>query len=174
MAGDAVAAPTNLPQPVSELIGRDDEVEEVSNLVGAGRLVTLTGAGGIGKTRIALAVARRLLPQFPDGVWLAEFSPLSDPGLVATTMAAAVGLELGGGALSAQRLAQALAVRRLLMVLDTCEHVIDAAATMAEAVLRAGSAAHIVATSREPLRVEGSESTECRRLLSRPRMRRAS
>jgi predicted ATPase/DNA-binding winged helix-turn-helix (wHTH) protein len=155
VAGDAVAAPTNLPQPVSELIGRDDEVEEVSNLVGAGRLVTLTGPGGIGKTRIALAVARRLLPQFPDGVWLAEFSPLSDPGLIATTIAAAVGLELGGGALSAQRLAQALAVRRLLMVLDTCEHVIDAAATMAEAVLRAGSAAHIVATSREPLRVEG-------------------
>ena len=157
VAGDAVAAPTNLPQPVSELIGRDDEVEEVSNLVGAGRLVTLTGPGGIGKTRIALAVARRLLPQFPDGVWLAEFSPLSDPGLIATTIAAAVGLELGGGSLSAQRLAQALAVRRLLMVLDTCEHVIDAAATMAEAVLRAGSAAHIVATSREPLRVEGEQ-----------------
>ncbi len=113
------------------------------------------GAGGIGKTRLALAVARRLLPQFPDGVWLAEFSPLSDPNLVPATIAAAVGLELGGGELSAQRVAQALAARRLLLVLDTCEHVIDAATTMAEAVLRTGSAVHIIATSREPLRAEG-------------------
>lgn len=156
-ATSAVAVPTNLPQPVSELIGRSAEVEEVSNLVRAGRLVTLTGAGGIGKTRLALTVARRLLPQFPDGVWLAELSPLSDPGLVPATIAAAIGLELGGGAISAQRVAQALAARRLLVVLDTCEHVIDAAATMAEAVLRSGSTAYIIATSREPLRAEGEQ-----------------
>ena len=154
-ADDAVASPTNLPQPVSELIGRDAEVEEVSNLVRAGRLVTLAGAGGIGKTRLALAVARRLLPQFPDGVWLAELLTAVRPRLVPATVAAAVGLELGGGELSAQRVAQALAARRLLVVLDTCEHVIDAAATMAEAVLRAGSAVQIIATSREPLRAEG-------------------
>jgi predicted ATPase/DNA-binding winged helix-turn-helix (wHTH) protein len=156
-AGDAVTARTNLPQPVSDLIGRAAEVDEVSNLVRAGRLVTLTGAGGIGKTRLALAAARRLLPQFPDGVWLVEFSPLSDPGLVPATVAAAAGLELGGGELSAQRVAQALATQRLLLVLDTCEHVIDAAATMAEAALRAGSAVHIIATSREPLRTEGEQ-----------------
>ncbi|MEJ0003654.1 MAG: winged helix-turn-helix domain-containing protein [Pararobbsia sp.] len=153
-ADDAVAAPTNLPEPVSELIGRDVEVNEVSNQVRACRLVTLTGAGGIGKTRLGLTVARRLLPQFPDGVWLVEFSPLSDPSLVPTAVATAIGLELGGE-LSARRVAQALATRRLLLVLDTCEHVIDAAATMAEAILRAGSAARIVATSREALRVEG-------------------
>ncbi len=153
---DAATAPTNLSQPVSELIGRDIELEEVSSLIDAGRLVTLTGPGGIGKTRLALAVARRLLRQFPDGVWLAEFSPLADPGLVAATVAAAAGLELGGE-LSAQRVAQALAARRLLVVLDTCEHVIDAAATMAEAVLRAGSTIHIIATSREPLRAEGEQ-----------------
>jgi predicted ATPase/DNA-binding winged helix-turn-helix (wHTH) protein len=156
-AGDAVVSPTNLPQPVSGLIGRDAEVEEVSNLARAGRLVTLTGAGGIGKTRLALAVARRLLPHFPDGVWLAELSPLSDPGLVPATVAAAAGLELGGGELSAQRVGLMLAARRLLLVLDTCEHVIDAATTMAEAVLRAGSAAHVIATSREPLRAEGEQ-----------------
>jgi predicted ATPase/DNA-binding winged helix-turn-helix (wHTH) protein len=156
-AEDAVAVQTNLPQPVSELIGRDAEVEDVSNLVHADRLVTLTGVGGIGKTRLALAVARRLLLRFPDGVWLAEFSPLSDPGLVPATVAAAIGLELGGGEASVQRVAQALAARRLLVVLDTCEHVIDAAAAMAEAVLRAGSAAFIIATSREPLRAEGEQ-----------------
>ncbi|HJZ22367.1 MAG TPA: transcriptional regulator, partial [Bradyrhizobium sp.] len=155
MAADAaVATLTNLPQPVSELIGRDGEVEEVSNLVRAGRLVTLTGTGGIGKTRLALAIARRLLSQFPDGAWLAEFSPLSDPNLVPATLAAAMGLEIGGE-LSAQRVAQALRTRRLLVVLDTCEHVIDAAATMAEALLQAGSATHIIATSREPLRAAG-------------------
>ncbi len=131
---------TNLPEPVSELIGRDNELSEILDLAAAHRLVTLTGPGGIGKTRLALAAARRLLPEFADGVWLAEFSPLSDPDLVPATVAAAVGLELGGGEVSARRVvAQALADRRLLLVLDTCEHVIAAAAAMAEAVLRAGS-----------------------------------
>lgn len=150
-------APTNLPQPISELIGRIAEVEAVSNLVRAGRLVTLTGAGGIGKTRLALAVARELLPQFPDGVWLVELSAFADPNLVPAALAAAIGLDLGGGDLSAWRVALALAARRVLVVLDTCEHVIDAAATMVEAILKAGSAAHVIATSREALRAEGEQ-----------------
>src|SRR6202158_739383 len=147
--------PTNLPELVSELIGRDAELNEILDLSTAHRLVTLTGAGGIGKTRLALAVARRLLLQFADGVWLAEFSPLTGPGLVAATVAGAVGLELSGGEVSTQRIAHALAGRRMLLVMDTCEHVIAAAAAMAEAVLRASSAVRIIATSREPLRVEG-------------------
>ena len=146
---------TNLPEPVSELIGRDDELDEILDLSTSHRLVTLAGAGGIGKTRLGLAVARRLLPQFADGIWLAEFSPLTGPGLVAATIAGAVGLELRGGEVSTQRIAHALAGRRMLLVMDTCEHVIAAGAAMAEAVLRAGSAVHIIATSREPLRVEG-------------------
>jgi predicted ATPase/DNA-binding winged helix-turn-helix (wHTH) protein len=146
---------TNLPEPISELVGRDDVLGEILSLVAAHRLVTLTGAGGIGKTRLALAVARRLLPQFADGVWLAEFSPLTDPGLVPVTVAAAIGLDLGGGEVSAQRVSQALAGRRLVLVLDTCEHVIGAAAALAEAVLRAGGTLHLLATSREPLRAEG-------------------
>ena len=146
---------TNLPETVSELIGREDAIGEVLNLAAAHRLVTLTGAGGIGKTRLALALARELLPHFADGVWLAEFSPLTDPGLLPATVAAAVGVELGGGEISVQRVVQMLAGRRLLLVLDTCEHVIDTAAEMSEALLRAGGAAQIIATSREPLRVEG-------------------
>jgi predicted ATPase/DNA-binding winged helix-turn-helix (wHTH) protein len=149
--------PTNLPAPVSELIGRDAEIAEVVSLVGTHRLVSLTGAGGIGKTQLALAAARQMLPHFPGGVWLAEFSPLADPGLVPATVAAAVGLELGGGEVSAQRVAQALADRPLLLVLDTCEHVIAAAAGMAEALLHANPAAHVMTTSREPLRAEGEQ-----------------
>jgi len=131
--------PTNVPEPVSELIGREEELSEVLNLVTTHRLVTLTGAGGIGKTTLALALARELRPHFVDGVWLAEFSALADPGLVPATVAAAVGLELSGGEASAQRVAQALADRRLLLVLDTCEPVIAAAAAMAEAMLGAGA-----------------------------------
>jgi predicted ATPase/DNA-binding winged helix-turn-helix (wHTH) protein len=150
-----VQPPTNVPEPISELIGREEELSEILNLAGAHRLVTLTGAGGIGKTTLALALARELRPHFADGVWLAEFSALADPGLVPATVAAAVGLELGGGEPSAQRVAQALAGRCLLVVLDTCEHVIAAAAAMAEAMLGAGTRLHIIATSREALRAGG-------------------
>ncbi|HKM88482.1 MAG TPA: winged helix-turn-helix domain-containing protein, partial [Xanthobacteraceae bacterium] len=147
--------PTNLAELISELIGRDDVLDEILSLASAHRLVTLTGAGGIGKTRLALAAARRLLPQFADGVWLAEFSPIADPGLVPVTVAASIGLDLGGGDVSAQRVPQALAGRQMLLVLDTCEHVIGAAAALAEAVLHAGGTLRLLATSREPLRAEG-------------------
>jgi predicted ATPase/DNA-binding winged helix-turn-helix (wHTH) protein len=146
--------PTNVPEPVSELIGRDDELAEVVNLMGMHRLVTLSGTGGIGKTRLAVAIARELRPHFAGGVWLAQFSPLADPKLVPAVVAAAVGLELGGEA-SVQSVAEAIAGRRLLLVLDTCEHVIEIAASMAEAALGAGSELRILATSRELLKAEG-------------------
>ena len=146
---------TNVPEPVSGLIGRDEELAEILNLVGTHRLVTLSGAGGIGKTTLALALARELRPHFSDGAWLAEFSALADPQLVPATVAAAVGLDLGVGEASAQRVAQALAGRCLLLVLDTCEHVIDAAAAIAEAALGASATLQIIITSREPLRAGG-------------------
>src|ERR1700751_2885391 len=119
---------TNLPEPISELVGREDVLDEILSLASTHRLVTLTGAAGMGRPRLALATAPRLLPQFADGVWLAEFSPIADPGLVPVTVAAAIGLDLGGGAVTVQRVAQAIAGRRLVLVLDTCEHVIGAAA----------------------------------------------
>ena len=148
-------APTNLPEPVAELIGRDVELEEILRLAASHRLVTLAGAGGIGKTRLGIEIARRLRPRFADGVWIAELAPLSDPGLVPVTVATAAGIEVPGGAASAERVANALGPKQLMVVLDNCEHVVDAAAQMAEALLRANSAARVIATSREPLRVEG-------------------
>jgi predicted ATPase/DNA-binding winged helix-turn-helix (wHTH) protein len=154
---EAVPPPTNLREPVSELIGRDDDVRQILGHAAEHRLVTLTGTGGIGKTRLALAAARELRSSFADGVWVAEFSPLADPSLVPSAIAAAIGLELGPGEVSAQRLAQALSGRRLLLVLDTCEHVIAAAASVAETILRAGASVHIIATSREPLRADGEQ-----------------
>jgi predicted ATPase/DNA-binding winged helix-turn-helix (wHTH) protein len=147
--------PTNLPEPVSELIGRDDDLREILSLAAAHRLVTLTGAGGIGKTRLSLEAARRLLPDIVDGVWAIELAPLSDPEHVPVTIATALGLELTSGTASPQSVASALRSRRLMLVLDNCEHVVDAAARMAESLLHANPAARVIATSREPLRAEG-------------------
>jgi hypothetical protein len=147
--------PTNLPEPVSELIGRDAELAEVLDLSTSHRLVTLTGAGGIGKTRLGFAVARQQLSRFADGVWGAELAPLSDPDLVPVTVATALGLELASGTASPQSVANALSSKQLTLVLDNCEHVVEAAARMAEALLRANPAMRVIATSREPLRTEG-------------------
>src|SRR6266404_1441800 len=161
VAGTAVPVPaaprplTNLQEPVSELIGREVEFEEILGLAAAHRLVTLTGAGGIGKTRLGLEVARRLLAEFADGVWAVELAPLSDPDLVPITVATALGLDLGGDVASPDRVANALAAKQLLLVLDNCEHLVGAAAGMAEALLRANPVARVLATSREPLRAEG-------------------
>jgi predicted ATPase/DNA-binding winged helix-turn-helix (wHTH) protein len=146
---------TNLSPSVSALIGRDAAVAEVVDLVVAHRLVTLTGPGGIGKTRLGLEAGRELLHRFAGGVWVAELGPLADAELVPVTVAAALGLTLASGASSPERVAAALGTRQALIVLDNCEHVIDAAARMAEALLRASPVACVLATSREPLRTAG-------------------
>ena len=147
--------PTNLPAPVSELIGRDAELADILDLNASHRLVTLTGAGGIGKTRLGFELARHQLSKFADGVWAAELAPLSDPDLVPVTVATALGLELASGKVSPQSVANALRSKQLMLVLDNCEHVVDAAARMAEALLRVNPAVRVIATSREPLRIGG-------------------
>jgi predicted ATPase/DNA-binding winged helix-turn-helix (wHTH) protein len=154
-AAEPPRPPIDLPEPVTELIGREAELSEVTDLVTTQRLVTLIGEGGIGKTRLGLEVARHLLSEFPDGVRVAELAPLSDPELLPITVATALGLELAAGAISAESVANALGAKRLMLVLDNCEHVIDAAAGMAKALLHGNSAARVLATSREPLRTEG-------------------
>src|SRR6266478_3859832 len=157
----AAAAPsppsrmTNLPEAVSELIGREAELNEVAAVVTEHRLVSLIGAGGIGKTRLGLEVARRLRPRFPDGVFVAELGPVSSPELVPATVASALGLTHIAGTASREGVAGALGTKKLLLVIDNCEHVIEAAAGMAEALLRTSPGVSLLATSREPLRISG-------------------
>jgi predicted ATPase/DNA-binding winged helix-turn-helix (wHTH) protein len=146
---------TNLPEAVSELIGREAELEEVAALVREHRLVSLVGAGGIGKTRLGLEVARHLLPRFPDGVFVAELGPLSSPELVPATVASALGLTHIAGTASREGVAGAVGTKKLLLVVDNCEHVIEAATGMTEALLRASPGVALLATSREPLRASG-------------------
>jgi predicted ATPase/DNA-binding winged helix-turn-helix (wHTH) protein len=143
-----------LPAPTSDIVGREADLATVATLVEANRLVTLVGAGGIGKTRLALEIARRLSSTFDEGVCVAELASLSDSGLVPATIASALGLgdDVYG---SPERLGEALGARHLLLVLDNCEHVIDAAADRAEALLHADGRLHVIATSREPLRADG-------------------
>jgi predicted ATPase len=128
----------------------------VLRLVAAHRLVTLTGTGGIGKTRLALEVARHLQSELPDGAWLVELGPLTDPDLVSVTVATALRLMLPAGA-SPDDVAHSLGAKHLLIVLDNCEHVIEAAASAAERLVRGTPAVRVLATSREPLRADGEQ-----------------
>jgi non-specific serine/threonine protein kinase len=145
----------NLPAAASDLVGRTIAVQRLRDLLSAYRVVTLTGPGGIGKTRLALEVARGLSPSFQGDVRLVELVSLSDPGLVPSAVANGLGLKLGGDEISAESVARAIGAQKLLIVLDNCEHVIDAAAKLAETVVRMCSRTTILATSREILKIEG-------------------
>jgi predicted ATPase len=147
--------PSNVPASTSEIIGRETDLATVIDLVSAHRLVTLVGAGGMGKTRIALEAARRLRDKFPDGVWLAALGSLRDTELVEPTVAAALRLESLHDTEFAQRVASGLADKEVLVVLDDCEHVIEAATRTAEALQLASPGVRVIATSREPLRADG-------------------
>jgi len=146
---------TNLPAAASELVGRTNAVQHLRGLLSAYRVVTLTGPGGIGKTRLAFEVARGLFPSFQGDVRLVELVSLSDPGLVPSAVAGGLSLKLGGDEISAESVARAIGAQRLLLVLDNCEHVIDAAARLAETIVRMCPRTTILATSREILTIEG-------------------
>ena len=146
---------TNLPNAGSEIIGRIAAVQQLQEFLCAHRTVTLTGPGGIGKTTLALEVARSLFPTFSGDCWLVDVLSLSDPGLVPSMVAGVLGLKLASDEISPNSVARAIGEKRLLIVLDNCEHVIDAAARLAETVLRLCPATSIVVTSREVLRIEG-------------------
>jgi DNA-binding winged helix-turn-helix (wHTH) protein len=148
----------NLPISISDLIVRAAALAHIADLVSAHRVVTLVGPGGIGKTRLALEVAHRLAPHFPNGAWLIELASVSDPALVATTVAMAIGLDLGMSDVSSARVAQAIAARPLLVMLDNCEHLIEEVARLVEMIVRAGPAPCVLATSRESLDINGEHA----------------
>lgn len=145
----------NLPLDLTSFVGRRREVAETRRLLGASRLVTLTGIGGVGKTRLALRVAADSQRMFEDGVWFVEFGERRDPQLAAETVAATLGLREQSAMPTAQVLTDYLESRKLLLVLDNCEHLIDAVAKLAETLLRASPELRILATSREPLAIGG-------------------
>jgi len=146
---------TNVPIAGSALIGRSMPRQQLLNVLSAYRVVTLTGPGGIGKSVLALAVARNLFPTLDGDCWLVELASLSDPTLVPSAVASVLGLRMGGNDISAASVARAIGSEKLLLVLDNCEHLADAAASLAEALVRLCPNVSILATSREILRIEG-------------------
>jgi predicted ATPase len=145
----------NLPASLTSFHGRRRRQEHVRNLVAERRLITLTGLGGIGKTRLAIEVGRQLLDRFPDGIWLVEFAAVADAALVATRVANVVGIQERATEPILDRLAAALRHHRVLLIFDNCEHLLAEVAQVAARVLADCPHVQILATSREPLRISG-------------------
>jgi len=161
-----------LPAELTSFVGRRGELAEVKRLLAGSRLVTLTGIGGVGKTRLALRAAAGLRRAFRDGVWLVQLDQLRDQALVAQAVAVALGLQDRADYAPAASLAEYLAGRQLLLVLDNCEHLVDAAAKLADLLLRAAAGLRVLATSRESLNITGETVAAvagiCRRLEGLP------
>ena len=151
----AQARPSNLPLQLSSFVGRVQELAATRELLRKSRLVTLIGAGGIGKTRLALQVAAELLDDYPDGVYRVELAPIADPAMVPTAVASAIGVHEEAGLPLQQMLTAYLEPRSMLLILDNCEHLVAACADLVEMLLRFCPRLTILATSREVLGVEG-------------------
>jgi predicted ATPase/DNA-binding SARP family transcriptional activator len=148
----------NMPLQLSNFIGREKEQKTVAKLINTHRLVTLIGAGGIGKTRLSLKVGEGSLQQFPHGVWFVELASLNDPALVSQAVSAVFDIKERSESRLSERLLYFLQSKTILLILDNCEHLIDACAQLAEAVLKNCPEVKILATSRESLAVEGEAS----------------
>ena len=147
------ALPNNLTLQLTSFIGRERELTQITQRLAQYRLVPLTGTGGCGKTRLALQVAAEVLDGFPDCVWLVELAPLADPALVANVVASALGFREQPGQTIVETLMQTLHAKRLLLFPDNCEHLLEASARLAEALLQRCQGVRILATSREVLGV---------------------
>jgi predicted ATPase/DNA-binding CsgD family transcriptional regulator len=145
----------NLPAEPNSFVGRERDLEELALLLNAVRALTLCGPGGIGKTRLALRLAQEMVPGFPDGGWLVELADTADPGLLPGRIASALGIREEPDSPLAETLIEALRPRQLLLVLDTCEHIVDACAALVQQLLAGCPQLRMIATSREPLRVRG-------------------
>src|SRR5258705_4007447 len=160
----------NLRRAATSFVGRELEVDDIEATVRAHRLVTLTGVGGVGKTRLAVEVAARLADEFPDGVWVFELAAVADPAAVPDAVAAVLGIAQQPGKTVAESVAGALEGRVRLLVFDNCEHVLDAAADLVEAILAASGTVRNVATSRECLGVADEQLWPPRWTSARPRI----
>jgi predicted ATPase/class 3 adenylate cyclase len=156
--------PTNLPLQTTSFVGRDDDMDEVMEALAGARVVTLTGVGGVGKTRLAVQVAAELLPRYRDGAWLVELGPLNTPDGLPELLAAALAIQPRQGMTTAQGIADALRTKQMLVVFDNCEHVIGAAARMVDDIVRSCPDVRILATSREGLGVRGERQITVRSL----------
>ena len=168
----------NLPSQFTSFVGRGAQLTEVRELLAENRLVTLTGAGGVGKTRLAVQVADQLAGEFADGVWYVDLAPITDPELVPVTVARALGLPDQPGRSTMDTLLRFVRDRQMLVVLDNCEHLLDASAELVVALLGGAPGLTLLATSREPIGVTGevtwrvpslSLADEADRVVHRPR-----
>ena len=149
----------NLPAQLTTFIGREREMAEIKRLLSGTRLLTLTGPGGSGKTRLALEVALTIVDDYPDGVWLAELAALSDPESVPPTVASSLGVREESGRSLMDTLVESLRSKKLLLALDNCEHLVGACAQLAESLLRACPRLRVFATSRESLGILGETAS---------------
>jgi predicted ATPase len=154
----------NLPTPATSLIGRRDDVEGVRAALQNARMVTLVGTGGVGKTRLAIALGHAVLDEFPDGVWLVDLSGVSDPALVAAETAHSLDVKEHVGRPVIETLTGELKSRRVMLILDNCEHLVDVCAELSDLLIKSCPHLRLVATSREPLDVPGESLWRVRSL----------
>ena len=168
------STPNNLPEQLNSFVGRDRDMVQVQQMLANSRLLTLLGMGGMGKSRLSVQVAAVVLDNYPDGVWFVELAALSDPQLVPQAVASVLGVKEEPGGTVTEALTQFVRDKQLLIVLDNCEHVVQACAELAKRLLEAGPKVKVLASSRDSLRIAGEivfpvaplpapEKTTCRR-----------
>jgi predicted ATPase len=167
-SGTTHRIPGPLPPQATGFVGRQAEIAQVSAALMESRLVTIVGTGGVGKTRVAVRVATQTTGRYPDGVHLVELSAVRDPLLLASTVAASLGLPAEDARPQLAAVLDCLRERALLLILDTCEHLVDACAALAAEVLHEAPAVTMLATSRQPLDVRGAPPRRLTRSFSSP------